>query len=503
MSTASKVGTLVEILLDALKTGNQEVEDQIEALRDATYQEKKKAALAKREQMLADIGLKRQEGGKLVALVKPSEMLEELADERGFSCMVCHEGYSYKPTEMLGFYVYAKKCNIHGEKMASGPLAARNDKGEKGYTTVSHFNIIHFSCHRDATRAERSMKQPKEEWDGATLRNNQTKCNNLFPIQGPQTSDEAYGMCLERFWSNLSMLARHETHSRFELLVHNLKFLLLRFAREESFSTDSKGGGRESNIRTIPFFMQMGLFLLDYKSSKRSPMDSAMTQFLDACKATDVFSRSQDDVAYKLALSLFILPHDKWKENKTLFIQAALLCNKKAVQTGQQAERITVAAACASPMAPNTPTAPQSPMRSPFPSGQASSSAPGSAAKDGADEERACTPPPATPEDIAFSHCRPMLLLVSLVDQLHEVLKSKIDAAGASWAEAFRRALCTDGPELAEACFGLLEMFEEDLLKAEGFDELFDIAGWLGSIVQPTGQHASVSSFVSTNVGPL
>ena len=65
------------------------------------------------------------------------------------------------------------------------------DKSEKGYTTVSHFNIIHFSCHRDATRAERSMRQPKEEWDGATLRNNQTKCNNLFPMQGPQTSDEA------------------------------------------------------------------------------------------------------------------------------------------------------------------------------------------------------------------------------------------------------------------------------------------------------------------------
>ncbi len=28
------------------------------------------------------------------------------------------------------------------------------------------------------------------------------------------------------------------------------------FAREESFSIDSRGGGRESNIRCIPFFVQ-------------------------------------------------------------------------------------------------------------------------------------------------------------------------------------------------------------------------------------------------------
>ena len=49
-------------------------------------------------------------------------MMEELSDEKGFSCMVCQEGYSYKPTEMLGFYVYSKKVNLHGEKMALGAM---------------------------------------------------------------------------------------------------------------------------------------------------------------------------------------------------------------------------------------------------------------------------------------------------------------------------------------------------------------------------------------------
>ena len=33
---------------------------------------------------------------------------------------------------------------------------------------------------------------PKEEWEGATLRNSQTKCNSLYPMEAPASSDEAY-----------------------------------------------------------------------------------------------------------------------------------------------------------------------------------------------------------------------------------------------------------------------------------------------------------------------
>ena len=88
------------------------------------------------------------------------------------------------------------------------------------------------------------------------------------------------------------------------------------------------GGGRESNIKTMPFFMQMGLFLVDYKSKHRPPMELQMAQFLDSVKQLSDFKKTQDDVAYMLSLSLFMLPRSAWRENKFLFIQAAMVCNR-------------------------------------------------------------------------------------------------------------------------------------------------------------------------------
>ena len=114
---------------------------------------------------------------------------------------------------------------------------------EQCYSTVTHFNVIHFACHREASRAERTMKQPKEEWEGATLRNSQTKCNNLLPMHTPSVSEEAYAICVEQWWAHLGHLGRVDA-PRCKLACIDLKLLLLRFAMEESFSTYSKGGGR-------------------------------------------------------------------------------------------------------------------------------------------------------------------------------------------------------------------------------------------------------------------
>jgi E3 ubiquitin-protein ligase UBR4 len=60
-----------------------------------------------------------------------------------------------------------------------------------------------------------------------------------------------------QWWSNLQHAGRVET-SRCRLLAHDMKLLLLRFALEESFSTYSKGGGRESNIKLLPYLTLMG-----------------------------------------------------------------------------------------------------------------------------------------------------------------------------------------------------------------------------------------------------
>jgi len=92
--------------------------------------EKKKLALKKRQALLAK-KKKQQEQNKFLKLVKEESKKEEL----GPKCVICQEGYGKNPNEGLGFYVYSKL-----QKIEMGDI-------EKGYTTVTHFKCIHFSCH--------------------------------------------------------------------------------------------------------------------------------------------------------------------------------------------------------------------------------------------------------------------------------------------------------------------------------------------------------------------
>lgn len=70
-------------------------------------------------------------------------------------------------------------------------------------STVTAFNVIHLTCHQEAARADRSMRVPKTEWEGAALRNSRVACNSLLPLRSRTTSEERYHQGLTRYMSNL------------------------------------------------------------------------------------------------------------------------------------------------------------------------------------------------------------------------------------------------------------------------------------------------------------
>ena len=45
--------------------------------------------------------------------------------------------------------------------------------------------------------------------------------------------------------------------------VHDLKMLLLKFAEGKSFSDESGGGGRQSNIHVLAYIMHMALYVIN------------------------------------------------------------------------------------------------------------------------------------------------------------------------------------------------------------------------------------------------
>jgi len=249
ITSSKKVGPIAENLLQAMRESNPKVCDHIDGLREATREGKKALAMKKRKKILDQMGIKRSKTNpSILKADRQISGLSQLEEAKGLQCMICHEGYEAKPQQLLGFYVFNKDVPFMMDD-------------ERGVTTVTHFNPIHFQCHREAVRSDRRLKPPKSEWEGAAIRNSHTLCNNLFPILGPAAGlEDAYSSKVADYWSNMRFRDNF-TLTRFELLVEDLRMLIARFAYEESFSDFSKGGGKESNIKMIPFMIQMALHL--------------------------------------------------------------------------------------------------------------------------------------------------------------------------------------------------------------------------------------------------
>ncbi len=74
----------------------------------------------------------------------------------------------------------------------------------QAWMSVSHFNLIHNSCHQAAKQADAGLRAPKREWEGATLRNGETLCNNLLPLKAAGVSDTLHAAAVASFMEALS-----------------------------------------------------------------------------------------------------------------------------------------------------------------------------------------------------------------------------------------------------------------------------------------------------------
>ncbi|KAD4888024.1 hypothetical protein E3N88_20097 [Mikania micrantha] len=214
------IGARAENLLDTLSDkegkGDGFLAEKVRGLRHATRDEMRRRALVRRKELLQDLGMHEFDGGKRIVVAQPIlEGLEEMEEEEdGLACMVCREGYSLRPTDLLGVYTFSKRVNL-------GVGSSGSTRGDCVYTTVSHFNIIHFQCHQEAKRADAALRNPKKEWDGAALRNNETLCNNLYPIRGPAVPLPQYTRYVDQYWDYLNGLGRADG-SRLRLLTYDI-----------------------------------------------------------------------------------------------------------------------------------------------------------------------------------------------------------------------------------------------------------------------------------------
>ena len=135
---------IVESLTNKNHSNDPEVKNYLQKLIDQQNDEKKKLAQKKREEIMKKMQ-NQKNASKFLQQIK-SVSLEE---ESGPRCVVCQEGYSKKPTEVLGMYVFNKKVKFSEISPAGSGFITT-----QGYSTVTHSNFIHFLCHQNAYRAD-------------------------------------------------------------------------------------------------------------------------------------------------------------------------------------------------------------------------------------------------------------------------------------------------------------------------------------------------------------
>ncbi len=363
----------------------KEAHAEAQELISRTREEKKKQAERKKAEILKKMNLQKTEG-----MLKPRVDTSifgvgeaKMEDEKGLSCVICHEGYNFKPADILGVYVYSKSYEIRGTDNYAEKYSAAH-----GISTVTHLNMIHLSCHLNAAKADKAMKQPKGEWEGAIIRNSHTKCNNWLPIRGGTVTDDSYNNAVSKYFSNMRNIVKTE-QPKARIMANDIKFMLKKFAYEESFSHYSHGGGPLHNIQLIPFMVQIALFLGvsgegDYTVAG---IDSVLTSFFTTAGELDKELRgkqplkveplkesseeekpadkasmgaerdlrlSADDFAYVATLMLLSYRYSDWAQAKQKLLSALLsiaanmalvgVTGKKHVKKGVATKIINVSA---------------------------------------------------------------------------------------------------------------------------------------------------------------
>ncbi|XP_018338757.1 PREDICTED: protein purity of essence isoform X6 [Trachymyrmex septentrionalis] len=312
VSSNEHVGSLAENLLEALCT-NKRVAELIEEARQHTRSEKKRLAMAMRERQLGALGMQTNDKGQVTASGTILQQMEDLGDETGLICVICREGYKFKPNMVLGVYTFTKRCNV--EEFET------KQRKTVGYTTVTHFNVVHVDCHMSAVRLARA----RDEWESAALQNANTKCNGLLPLWGPQVPESAFASCLARHNTYLQECTSHRDIS-YSSTVHDLKLLLLRFAQEKSFHEDTGGGGPQSNMHIVPYLIHMALYVVNTTRSATRE-DKALMTYLEVSPGSAWLDNcyEAEGPLYQCTLSLLLLTPARWKSHRLTHLNRLLV----------------------------------------------------------------------------------------------------------------------------------------------------------------------------------
>jgi E3 ubiquitin-protein ligase UBR4 len=117
--------------------------------------------------------------------------------------------------------------------------------------------------------------------------------------------------------------------------VHDLKHLLIKFAHEKSFSEDTGGGGRESNIYLVPYLMHMALYVINTtRSVGREERNLSNFLKLPVDKWVENSFETEGPL-YWTVMALHVHDHEGWKRIRIqLLKRLVVLAQARTVSPG-------------------------------------------------------------------------------------------------------------------------------------------------------------------------
>ncbi|KAL1517166.1 hypothetical protein ABEB36_000965 [Hypothenemus hampei] len=416
------VGSLAENLLEALCT-NPAVAKQIEEVREFTRSEKKRLAMAMREKQLGQLGMRTNDKGQVTAKSTILQQIEELGEESGLVCCICIEGYKYQPTKVLGIYTFTKRCNIEEFEC--------KQRKTVGYSTVTHFNVVHIDCHMSAVRLARA----RDEWESAALQNANTKCNGLLPLWGPQVPESAFASCLARHNTYLQESTNHRDIGHAST-IHDLKLLLLRFAQEKSFHEDTGGGGPQSNMHMVSYLIHVGLYVINTTRVYSKEVET-LREYSE--KFVIDMAYQAEGPLYMATMALFLKSKDEFEQDRLVHLsRLILIAHVRYLQ-------------------PNGPSG------------------------------------PITDKSVKdYSVYKPYLMFYGLIDAIYKFFFNDVAGRGEQWPTNLADYIRHNDEALIKSSEKLLNHYIDELLPCISFGEFCDVVGLLDILENPDGYLESV-----------
>uniref|UniRef100_A0A182NQY2 UBR-type domain-containing protein n=1 Tax=Anopheles dirus TaxID=7168 RepID=A0A182NQY2_9DIPT len=422
VSSDEHVGSLAENLLEALCT-EPATAKRVQEVRDFTRAEKKRLAMATREKQLDALGMRTNEKGQVTAKGSILSQIEKLREETGLACFICREGYACQPNKVLGIYTFTKRANVEEFEM--------KQKKTIGYTTVTHFNVVHVDCHMNAIRLARS----RDEWESASLQNANTRCNGLLPLWGPDVSESSFSSSMARH-NNYMQECTQRCEITFASSMHDLKLLLWRFAQEKSFHEDAGGGGPQSNMHLVAYLLFYGLYtLLSSRSYSREEM--ILSGFI-AHKPSERWlecAYEAEGPLYLLTMSLALHTPELWSRHKLVHLQRLI-----AIAQARHVSPNTVCKFLAT----------------------------------------------ADKREKDYSIYKPYLMFWGLIDLIYRnFFRTVATPKDEDWPISLFNFIRRNDESLLKTADSTLQTFSEEYLPCASFGEFCDVAGLLGEIEDP------------------